>query len=145
MKLQNYKNHIFYYWPHHLLFYGSVAIATAFCAFGFWKYEEQRMLWGMIEILILLIVGLGFMTRQHYALGLQDRTVRLELRLRYYILTGKRFEEVEAKLSFRKLSALRFASDEEFPALVEKAVSENLRSGQIKRSIKNWLPDAMRV
>jgi hypothetical protein len=142
---QDYNHYRFYYWPHHFFLYGCIGLSFALCAFGFWKYEEQRMLWAMMAAVIFLVLALAFITRQHYALGNQNRIVRLELRLRYYILTGKRFEEIEAKLSFGKLAALRFAPDEEFPALVERAVTEKLSSDQIKRSIKNWLPDTMRV
>jgi|ERR1043165_2651262 hypothetical protein len=145
MKEQNYEHHRFYYWPHHFLFYGCVALASALCLFGFWQYPEQRFLWAVTYFLVLLIVGLGFMTRQHYSLGNQNRIVRLEMRLRYYLLTGKRFEEIERQLSFGRIAALRFASDEELPALIGRAVNENLTSDQIKRAIKHWLPDKMRV
>lgn len=85
------------------------------------------------------------MTRQHYALGLQDRLVRQELRLRYYILTGRRLEDIEKQLPFKVIAALRFASDEELEALVARALSERLTPDQVKRSIRSWLPDTMRV
>ena len=85
------------------------------------------------------------MMRQHYALINQNRTVRLELRLRYFILTQKRFEEVEARLKSSQIYALRFAPDTELPALVERALNENLSGDDIKRAIKQWLPDTMRV
>lgn len=145
MKQQNYNNHIFYYWPHHFLFYGATLLATALCIYGIVKYEEQRLLWSALWFVVILITGLALLTRQHYALGNQNRTVRLEMRLRYYILTGKRLEDVEAKLSFGKIAALRFAPDSELPALVERAVNEKLSPDEIKKSIKNWLPDTMRV
>lgn len=145
MKQQNYNNHIFYYWPHHFFFYGFIGLAFALCALGFWRYPDQRLLWAFMALLVFLIVWLAFMTRQHYALGNQNRTVRLEMRLRYYVLTGKRFEEVERQLSFGRIAALRFAPDEELPDLVKKSIEEKLTSDQIKRSIKHWLPDTMRV
>lgn len=85
------------------------------------------------------------MLRQHYALMNQNRIVRLELRFRYYVLTQRRFEELEQKLSLNQLFALRFAADEEFPDLAERSVHEQLSPDEIKRCIKNWLPDKMRV
>lgn len=145
MKKQDYSNHIFYYWPHHFLFYGLVLITSGVSIYGVVEYPEQRFLWIMMWVLVSLTGGLAFMMRQHYALGNQNRTVRLELRLRYYILTGKRFEEIEAKLSFGKQAALRFAPDEEFVILIERAIKENLSADEIKRSIKNWQPDTKRV
>jgi hypothetical protein len=71
--------------------------------------------------------------------------VRLELRFRYYVITGKRLEPLEPNLSFGQIAALRFASDEELAALVERALKENLSPQQIKISIVHWLPDHMRV
>lgn len=98
-----------------------------------------------MSAVVFLIVYLSLMVRQHYALGNQDRTVRLEMRLRYYILTGKRLEEIEQQLGFKQIAALRFAPDEELPGLTDKAVKENLSPDEIKRHIINWLPDKMRV
>ena len=103
------------------------------------------MLWIMMTAVVCLIVWLALMVRQHYALGNQDRTVRLEMRLRYYILTGRRFEQVEQQLNFKQIAALRFSSDQELLSLIDKAVKENLTPDQIKRSITTWLPDGMRV
>jgi hypothetical protein len=40
---------------------------------------------------------------------------------------------------------LRFASDDEFPALAEKAALENLSENDIKKAIKNWKADDYRV
>jgi hypothetical protein len=145
MKPQSYKNHIFYYPPHHYFFYGAVIAAFAVCGFGIYKYEEQRLLWIFMAAVIFLITWLAVMVRMHYALGNQNRIVRLEMRLRYYILTGKRFEQIEERLDFKQIAALRFAPDEELPALLDKAIKEHLSPDEIKRNIINWLPDKMRV
>ena len=69
----------------------------------------------------------------------------MELRLRYYQLTQKRLEVIESRLTFSQMAALRFAPDEELPLLIEHALNNNLSSREIKKSIKNWLPDTMRV
>ncbi len=101
--------------------------------------------WIAITAIFGILGWLSFMLRQHYALTNQNRTVRLEMRLRYYQLTGKRLEPIEEQLSFGQLAALRFASDDELPALVQKALSEHMTADAIKRSIKNWVADDMRV
>jgi hypothetical protein len=85
------------------------------------------------------------MMRQHYALVCQNRIVRLEMRLRYYQITGKRFELIEDRINFKQLAALRFASDEELPGLIDKTLEQNLPPAVIKQSIRHWLPDHMRV
>lgn len=145
MKKQDYSNHVQWYIPHHFIFYPVVLAASIYsgrCAF---TQPEVQMEWLAITGIFLLLAWLSFMMRQHYGLINQNRTVRLELRLRYYILTQQRLEPVEQQLSFGQLSALRFASDEELPALVQRAVTEKLSSTDIKKAIKNWEGDYMRV
>jgi hypothetical protein len=145
MSQQNFSNHVRYYTPHHFIFYPIILIGIIASIRMMNKFPDQSMVWGAIALIIFLIGWFSFMVRQHYALILQNRVVRLELRLRYYQLTQRRFEEVERNLSFRQIAALRFASDEELPSLVELAIKENLSPKNIKRAIKNWLPDTMRV
>jgi hypothetical protein len=72
----------------------------------------------------------------------QDRAIRAEEKLRYFILTGK---QLPSTVSLSQIIALRFASDEELPSLVEEAIKENLNSRQIKERIKNWKADYRRV
>jgi hypothetical protein len=50
-----------------------------------------------------------------------------------------------AKLSPKQIVALRFASDEEFGALLERAARENLSPRDIKASIRTWRPDLHRT
>ncbi len=85
------------------------------------------------------------MVRQHYALGLQNRIVRLEFKQRYFEIYGERSDETEEKLKFSQIAALRFAYDDEFKILLEKTLKENLSSDEIKKSIKNWRGDYHRI
>ena len=50
-----------------------------------------------------------------------------------------------AKLSKKQIAALRFASDEELGALLERAARENLAPKDIKASIRTWRPDPHRT
>jgi hypothetical protein len=80
-----------------------------------------------------------------YALKNQDRIIRMEMRQRYFELAGKPFKDHEKKLRLSQIIALRFASDEELLPLIEKTIEEDLRSKEIKKSIKNWQEDRRRV
>ena len=145
MPKQSFTNHIRYYTPHHFVFYPLLLIAISVSVYAFNHHPDQREIWEAIIAIFFLIGWSSFMMRQHYALINQNRIVRLELRFRYYVITGKRLETLEPKLSFKQLAALRFASDEELPSLTERAINENLSPAEIKKSIANWLPDHMRV
>ncbi len=143
--MQNYKNHVRYYIPHHFVFY-PVIITLIFISGSFiFRYPEDKILWLAVTITFIMMMWSAYMMRQHYALTVQNRIVRLEMRFRYYRLTNTAFERLEEKLSFAQIAALRFAPDEELPELVQRTLNENLSSSDIKKSIKNWLPDHMRV
>ncbi|MBL7697549.1 MAG: hypothetical protein JNK79_05305 [Chitinophagaceae bacterium] len=145
MAKQDYSNHRRFYFLHHFIFYpATFALVIASIYFAD-KHPEQKTEWYFIAIAIAVAAWLSFMVRQHYALTLQNRIVRLEMRLRYYQLCGKRFDEIERKLTFEQIAALRFASDAELPALVERTLNENLQPDAIKKQVTNWQPDYMRV
>jgi hypothetical protein len=144
MSQQNYKNHVRYHPPHHFFFIPFIAvllIGSIWCAT---RYTDDRLVWTAISAAFFMIGFMGVMMRQHYALGNQDRIVRLEMRLRYFQLTGERLEHYERMLSQAQIAALRFASDEELVPLLQRALDEQLTPDAIKRSIHQWVPDEMR-
>ncbi len=145
MPKQNFSNHVRYYPAHHFIFYPLLLVALIASAYAFNHIHSEKMVWLAIITCFFFIGWLAFMMRQHYALGNQNRIVRLELRLRYFILTGKRFEPQEARLTFSQLAALRFASDDELLTLIDRAQKENLSGTEIKKRIVNWQTDDMRV
>jgi hypothetical protein len=145
MKQQNYGNHVRYYIPHHFIFLPLMGILIAIGARNAYVYEEKRLEWILFSILCFCILYLAVMLRQHYALGNQDRIVRLEFRLRYFQVFGKDSMSVESKLSFGQIAALRFTDDKEFTILLDRAISEWLSGDEIKRAIVHWQADTMRL
>jgi hypothetical protein len=98
--------------------------------------------WVAIVNTALLVAVIRF---RQYALKVQDRIIRLEERLRLATLLPDPLCPQIAKLSERQFIALRFASDEEVPALVEHILAANLSPVDVKKTIKNWRPDYWRV
>lgn len=145
MKTQNANNHKRYYYPHHFIFYPACLTLIALSINKFADSSELKFIYALFAATIILIAWLSFMMRQHYAMMSQNRTIRLEMRLRYYQITHERFEPIEQKLNFGQLAALRFASDEELPALIDRTVTKNLSPSEIKKQIQTWLPDYMRI
>jgi hypothetical protein len=76
------------------------------------------------------------------ATRLQDRIIRLEMQVRLSRLG--RAADV-ARLSTRQLIALRFASDAELPALLDRTLTEQLTPDAIKRAVTDWQADSIRV
>jgi len=72
----------------------------------------------------------------------QDRAIRAEEGLRYFILTRK---PIDSRITMQQIAALRFAPDDELLPLVDRAVVENLSPNDIKKAIKNWKSDNHRV
>ena len=83
----------------------------------------------------LLLISRNYITR------LQDRIIRLEMRLRGANLLTPDQQRQLASLRIKQIVALRFASDVELPALVERAAREQLPPDSIKRAITTWVPD----
>ncbi|SHK75733.1 DUF6526 family protein [Chryseobacterium polytrichastri] len=145
MEIQNYKNHRKFYPPHHFIYLPLLLLLEVFGIYKVFSDVENKLTWTLFSVVIFLILYLAIMTRQHYALGLQNRLVRLEFKQRYFEIFNKRSDEVEGKLSFSQIAALRFAYDDEFKNLLNKALEENLSGDQIKKSIRNWRPDQHRI
>ena len=84
--------------------------------------------------IVLLQISRSYTTR------LQDRIIKLEMRTRCAALPLPQ-QAVLGRLSTPQIVALRFASDAELPALIERADREQLSNDQIKKAIQNWRPD----
>lgn len=145
MGTQNYNNHRKYYPPHHFVYLPLLLVLEVFGIYKIFNDSEDQIVWILFSLIIFLIFYLAIMVRQHYALGLQNRLVRLEFKQRYFELFNQRSDEVEEKLNFGQIAALRFAYDDEFKELLQKALHENISGDQIKKSIKNWRADLHRI
>lgn len=98
----------------------------------------------LASLFCLLSVALILMTWyiRIFPLKAQDRAIRAEERLRYYLLANKPMPEA---LKISQIIALRFASDQEYLALAQRALEENLSQKEIKAAIQNWKADHYRV
>jgi hypothetical protein len=91
------------------------------------------------------LLGLAFAARV-MALTVQDRVIRLEMRLRLRDALPPDLQPRINELTARQLVALRFASDAELPALTRDVLEGRATTGkEIKMRVKNWQPDYLRA
>lgn len=138
----------YYSWHHFVLLPAALILAI----YGVRRYVEVAgnddqiaRLWFTVAALAVVGLGVLLMLRQHYALTLQDRICRLEVRQRYFELTGQRFAELENQLTLRQILTLRLAGDGELPALARAAAQEKLAPKAILERMQDFQFDAMRV
>jgi hypothetical protein len=97
-----------------------------------------------LVLLSVLLLWTAFKTRS-YSLHVQDRLIRLEERLRLAMLLPAALQNRVPELTEGQLVALRFACDNELPALTARIFTERLTPKQIKEAIQTWRPDYFRV
>lgn len=81
-----------------------------------------------------------------FALTVQNRVIRLEMRLRMQELLPPDLRTRINEFRPGQLIALRFASDAELPALARKVLDENLTDKKlIKSMVRDWQADNLRA
>jgi hypothetical protein len=139
--MQSYKNH-----AHRPVLTGVGFIFAVFALVQFvrlWSVLGQSTSLGLLALCGAVIVLLQISRR--YTTRLQDRIIKLEMRVRTAPLLTLDQQRLLGQLDNKQVAALRFASDGELPVLLERAVRENLRPREIKRAVKTWVPDLDRT
>ncbi len=97
----------------------------------------------LLVAVALVIIGL---LARLFALGAQDRVIRLEERLRLYDLLSPDQKGTIDNLTTAQLIGLRFASDGEVGALVTTVTAEGIQDRkEIKQRVTNWRADHQRL
>lgn len=140
--MQQYKNHRQIVVTYHVFTVLAMLALLIGSIINLANATKDNVYSASLLVLVSLLIMSAAMHARSFALKAQDRAIRAEENLRYFILTGKR---LDTRLKLGQVIALRFASDEELPALAERAAEENLSNNAIKKLIKNWRPDTHRV
>jgi hypothetical protein len=139
---QNLSNHTRLDPPFH--FFALPVFAITWIASIVFLVRHPSIHSGWLVVLVTAATIIAVKSRSN-ALKVQDRVIRLEERLRLTSLLPESQRPLIAKLTESQLVGLRFASDEEVPALAQRAVTENLSRSDIKKAVRNWRPDYWRV
>jgi len=144
MNEQNYANHARVVKGFHLLLGSFLVIGTICSLVNIWQqWSAKDQVFSAILIALLFICGiLLFIFTRTFPLKAQDRAIRAEENLRYFILTRK---PLDSRITMGQVIALRFAPDDEFVILADRAINESLSPDEIKKAIKNWRADEHRA
>ena len=140
---QTFENHTRIVPAYHMGAFGLLAINFLWSG-----YRVVRSFSGdsVVALLVAVALLLIFFHARIFALRVQDRVIRLEMRLRLEKLLPTDLRPRIPDFTPGQLIALRFASDEELPELARKVLSENLTDRKtIKKLIKRWNPDYLRA
>jgi hypothetical protein len=140
MAEQSFKNHA--HRPIHTIIVWLFALVALILMVQQLRGDNTRDL--AIIFAILALFELGWISRA-YIVKLQDRIIMLEEKVRAAELLPAGADAQLRKLNSKQIAALRFAADDEFGTLLERAARENLEPKDIKASIRTWRPDFHRT
>jgi hypothetical protein len=140
---QTYKSHARFFPLFHFFVAPVLLINLLNAIRHLYYYQSRALVWELVVAAAL--VGLALAARQ-MALTVQDRVIRLEMRVRMnQVLPADlcaRFDQ----LTRQQLVALRFASDAELGELVREVLEGKLQTQKaIKQRVRQWTPDYLRA
>lgn len=142
-KKQTFENHVRVVPAYHMYVFGVLFINVV------WRLVQLKdgITFGSImNVLMGAAFILGFLYARLFALTVQDRVIRLEMRMRMERLLPADLRARIPEFTISQLVSLRFAADDELPLLARQVLDEKLIDRKsIKRRVKNWQPDLLRA
>ena len=142
MTAQNLKNHARFVPLFHFVTLPLLLLVIVGSVVNLINFSHENLLTALLILLLSIVTLLVSFFARAFALKAQDRAIRAEENLRYFIATGKPMDQA---ITTAQIVALRFAGNEEFVALTNRAVTEKMNSKEIKMAIQNWKGDYNRV
>jgi cell division protein FtsL len=140
---QSYKKHARWLPLFHFFVIPVLLVNVLVATWRLIQLPAVESLFGVVFAVALMAVA--FVSRIQ-ALTVQDRLIRLEMRLKLRELLPPDLQSRINELTHRQLVALRFAGDAELPALVRDVLAGKLATSKdIKMQIKNWQADWLRA
>jgi dolichyl-phosphate-mannose--protein O-mannosyl transferase len=142
-KAQNLENHTRVVPAYHMFVFGVFAINFV------WRLVQLKdgiTLGSIMNVLMAAAFVVLFFYARIFALTVQDRVIRLEMRARLERLLPPDLQSRIAEFTVGQLVSLRFAGDNELAVLARQVLEEKLNDRKaIKRRIKNWQADFLRA
>ncbi|MGH9143057.1 MAG: DUF6526 family protein [Vicinamibacterales bacterium] len=142
-RVQSYKKHARLLPPFHFFVVPVLLVNFVNSLRHLWQDPTPHF--GFEVVVAAALVTLAFMSRVQ-ALTVQDRVIRLEMRLRLRGILPPDLQPSIDQLTHRQLVALRFASDAEMAELVRDVLAGKLSTSKdIKMRIRSWQGDWLRA
>jgi hypothetical protein len=149
MNEQNFSNHGKYVPMFHMFLIPVLIINVVIHCYLFIKWfpvTPAGIFAGVFGILLAIaLLVMAFLARL-FALGVQDRVIRLEERMRYERLFPEDLRPRISEFTINQLVSLRFAGDAELSALARKVLDGRVNDRKaIKQMVENWRADHQRI
>ena len=149
MSEQNFSNHAKLVPAFHYFVLPVLVINLVGRIYTFIKYSlgsTHSILHGGFGILLAAALLLTALLGRMFALGVQDRVIRLEERRRYERLLPEDLKPRIGEFTINQMVSLRFASDAELPALARRVLDGKMNERKaIKRMVQTWRADYQRI
>lgn len=144
MPEQSFEKHSRYIPAYHFVAFPILLVNVFVAMYVMYGQNFSRMsIWNVLVAIALVLLTWYSRTMP---LTAQDRVIRLEERLRLQETLPPELRARAHEINPRHLVGLRFASDEELPELAQRCLNGEFKtSTDIKRAIKNWRADNLRV
>lgn len=142
-KPQTYANHARFVPLFHFVCFGLLVLNLLYRLFVVVVWFKWAALFDVALAVALVLFAWSL---RIFDTRLQDRIIRLEMRLRLQQVLPAELRPRIGELRVGQLIALRFAPDAELPELVREVLDGRLQRGsEIKQRIETWEPDYFRV
>jgi hypothetical protein len=140
---QSFENHARYVPLYHFVALGILFLNAIWTGYLVVTAPSMGTVVGLLVAVALMLVAIYART---FALTVQDRLIRLEMRLRLLELLPADLRGRIDELTVSQLVSLRFASDAELAELTRRVLDQRLTDRKaIKRLIRQWRPDHLRA
>ena len=142
-KQQTFENHAMIVPGYHYLGTALLVLPTLYFLFqAAFHFSFQNL----VTFLFAVGVIIAALYARVFPLGVQDRVIRLEERMRMERVLPADLKGRIGEFTTPQLVGLRYASDQELPELARRVLDEGISDRKvIKQAVKSWRADNQRI
>jgi hypothetical protein len=142
-QLQTFKTHRR---THPLWHYVAFPLLLLNVVASVWHAVRIPTMWNGWGVVVAIAILIAVFAARVQTLTVQNRLIRLEMRMRLRETLPAAMHGRINELSVRQLVGLRFAGDAELPALVDRCLKGELKDDEaVKKEVRDWQADFVRA